>query len=208
MLLIHTDQRAPQPWRNGRGQTRELLAQPSGPGWTVRVSLADIEADGPFSSFPGVQRWFVVVDGAGVALRFADGERRLHTGDAPIRFDGAEAPDCSLIDGPTRDLNLMVRGGTGAMTPVTAGEPWAEPFDARGLFTTVSGRWHQDRLSSAANGMGTAGQGEEHRHAPLGSGLRLAAHTLLWNIGPLPCRFVPDRPGPCGWWLGASDGTT
>jgi hypothetical protein len=30
------------------------------------------------------------------------------------------------------------------------------------------------------------------------------ANTLLWNIGKLPCRFAPDRPGACGWWLGYS----
>ena len=50
----------PQAWRNGGGQTRELLAWPHGADWSVRISLADIEADGPFSPFPGVQRWFAV----------------------------------------------------------------------------------------------------------------------------------------------------
>ena len=41
----------PQPWRNGGGVTRELLAWPAGGGWQVRVSVAEIEADGPFSPF-------------------------------------------------------------------------------------------------------------------------------------------------------------
>ena len=59
----------PQPWRNGGGVTRELLAWPDGGDWRVRVSVADIDADGPFSAFPGVERWFAVLEGAGVALR-------------------------------------------------------------------------------------------------------------------------------------------
>jgi hypothetical protein len=42
----------PQPWRNGGGLTRELWTWPSAEGWWVRVSVADIEKDGPFSTFP------------------------------------------------------------------------------------------------------------------------------------------------------------
>jgi environmental stress-induced protein Ves len=41
------------PWKNGGGVTRELLAWPGGGDWQVRISVAEIEADGPFSSFPG-----------------------------------------------------------------------------------------------------------------------------------------------------------
>jgi len=105
---------APQPWRNGGGVTRELLCLPAGAGddWTLRISVADIEADGPFSPFPGVTRWFAAVSGAGVRLGFrnaASGLREVRPGDAPLRFDGADAPDCTLLDGATRDLNVMVR---------------------------------------------------------------------------------------------------
>ena len=51
-------------WRNGGGRTRELLAWPDAADWKVRVSVADVESDGPFSAFPGVQRWFAVLEGA------------------------------------------------------------------------------------------------------------------------------------------------
>ena len=37
---------APQPWRNGGGRTRELLAWPDAQAWSVRISLAEIEAEG------------------------------------------------------------------------------------------------------------------------------------------------------------------
>lgn len=54
------------PWRNGGGQTRELLTWPAGSApdqWQLRISRADIDYDGPFSAFPGVQRWFAVLKG-------------------------------------------------------------------------------------------------------------------------------------------------
>ena len=65
---VRTDDLRPQPWRNGGGTTRELLVRPAGHTWQVRVSVADVVADGPFSAFPGVSRWFAVIDGEGVAL--------------------------------------------------------------------------------------------------------------------------------------------
>jgi hypothetical protein len=99
------------PWRNGGGRTRELLAWPSAQEWQVRVSVAEIEADGPFSAFPGIDRWFAVLDGAGVILTLPSGERIVRPGDRALAFSGAAAPGCRLIDGPTRDLNLMLRRG-------------------------------------------------------------------------------------------------
>lgn len=193
MLTVHADRIEPQAWRNGGGRTRELLARPAGADWKLRVSLADIEADGPFSAFPGVQRWFAVVQGAGMVLSFADGQRRMQAGDAPLCFDGGEAPGCSLTDGPTRDLNLMVRGGMGAMRPVEAGRVWTERFAERGLFTLCAGHWH--------SGDAPAG-GENLRPSPE---IRVEPHTLLWGLGDPPCCFVPDVDGPCGWWLGYSE---
>ena len=189
MLTVRADHVPPQAWRNGGGHTRELLARPAGADWTVRVSLADIDAEGPFSAFPGVERWFAVVQGAGVVLRFSGSERALRVGDAPLRFDGADAPGCSLIDGSTRDLNLMLRGGVGAMQAVRSGEWWDEHFDERGLFTRVAGRWQ-------AGPMNAGGVPAWHR---------VEAQTLLWDIGGAPCSFVPDGAGPCGWWLGFSE---
>ena len=179
---------APEPWRNGGGRTRELLAWPSSANWRLRVSLADVDRDGAFSAFPGVQRWFAVVEGAGVALAF-DGaaERRLVLGDAPLGFDGAAAPACRLLGGPTRDLNLMLRDGRGTMQAVVAGQDWAEGHAMRGLFVRVAGRWSGDNASA-----------------------RLAPRTLLWSddasLRATPWRFDADQPdgSPPGWWLGCT----
>lgn len=102
---------APQRWKNGGGLTRELLAWPHPADWALRVSVADIEASGPFSAFDGVQRWFAVLQGDGVRLY----DYELRVGDELLSFDGALGPDCELIGGTTRDFNLMHRRGKGQL---------------------------------------------------------------------------------------------
>jgi len=162
------------PWRNGGGVTRELLAWPDATDWRLRISVADIAADGPFSAFPGVRRWFVLISGEGVVLDFDHHGLALHPGDTPLAFDGAAAPGCRLVGGPVRDLNLMVRGGAGGMAAVSPGAAWSAPAGAQaGLFARVAGRWH--------NG--------DQQHA-------LPALSLLWFDAPPPgdWRFEPDVP--------------
>mgnify|MGYP001765454874 CR=1 FL=1 len=175
---------APVPWRNGGGLTRELLAWPSPQDWRCRLSVADIASDGPFSAFPGVERHFVVLEGDGVRLHFADRQVEQRLGDAPLVFDGVAAPGCSLLGGPVRDLNLMCRGGHGALQPVD-GE-WRPPRDGiAGLFTRMAGTWRA---------------GAETRALP--------AQTLLM-VTPgdhateaTPWTFEPDTPTALpGWWF-------
>lgn len=179
LQCVHADGVAPTPWRNGGGQTRELLTRPAQGPWLLRISLADIESDGPFSAFPATQRWFAVVAGAGVALRFGDDVRELTPDSAPLQFDGAAAPGCSLLDGPTRDLNLMLRSGAGLMCAVQANRVWEEAFHERGLFTLCEGILHR------------------HGH----EAVHLRSLTLVWFLGAGPCRFEPRAAGRAGWWL-------
>lgn len=152
---------APQPWRNGGGVTRELLLWPlaqthaATQDWSLRVSVADVERDGPFSSLPGVKRWFAVLEGAGVTLALPAGDVRVRRGDAPVQFDGAEAPGCRLINERTRDLNLMVRhGGTGRMWKAHAGEPVEGRTRWRGLYaaTAVRVQTHASHSETLAPG--------------------------------------------------------
>jgi environmental stress-induced protein Ves len=114
---VHWADATPQPWRNGGGLTRELLRWPAPlPGadaaagaqdWLVRVSIAEIQRDGPFSAFPGIERWLAVLGGGGVRLQLPEGEQVLQAGGEPLHFAGAAAPGCALLGGPTQDLNLM-----------------------------------------------------------------------------------------------------
>jgi environmental stress-induced protein Ves len=135
------------PWRNGGGRTRELMAWPTVDDWLVRVSVAEIEADGPFSPFPGVDRCFAVLEGAGVELALPAATVRLRTGSDALAFAGEDAPGCRLIDGPTRDLNLMARREAGRITmqrePRThTAAPW------RGLFDDGTLWWTDDPSSA------------------------------------------------------------
>jgi environmental stress-induced protein Ves len=84
---------------------------PAAGDWAWRMSVADVDKSGPFSKFEGIERWFAVLEGAGVQLDVAGVPHRVTAVDAPLFFDGAAATDCELIAGKTRDFNLMVRRG-------------------------------------------------------------------------------------------------
>lgn len=116
--LVSLDDTAPQPWRNGGGTTRELLAWPAPSAWRVRLSVAEVQAAGPFSRYEGVERWFAVLQGQGVVLRVGGAEHRLTRESESFGFDGGAAVDCALVDGPTRDFNLMAAPGRASMRRV------------------------------------------------------------------------------------------
>ena len=143
--------------------------------------MTDIHRTVP--AFDGVWRCFAVVEGAGVALKFADGERTCRRGDAPLAFDGAAAPACRLLDGPTRDLNLMARGGDATMCAVVPGVDWNASFSVRALYTAVAGQWSS---------------GREFQH--------VAGGTLLWDDSDatVPWSFRSDDRSAAtpAWWLG------
>jgi len=104
------------PWCNGGGLTRELLAWPHAQSWQWRISVAEVRSDGPFSRFDGVQRSLAILHGAGLRLQFVDRTVELAQGSEPLIFSGTDAVHCTLIDGPVRDLNLMVNGRSARMT--------------------------------------------------------------------------------------------
>lgn len=134
MRIVALADCAPQPWKNGGGTTRELLAWPDAAGWRLRLSVADIMRDGPFSAFPGVARAFVVLEGEGVLLHFASGEVRQTRASAPLAFDGGDAPGCTLIAAATRDLNLMRRSVAGSGLAPASADVWVSERPARGVF--------------------------------------------------------------------------
>jgi len=102
--VVRTDEVPPQPWANGGGTTRELLRAGDG-SW--RVSLADIERDGPFSSFPGRRRLLTLVDGTVLAL-VVDGAEQVVEPRRPFAFDGDANVSASIPEGPVRALNVIV----------------------------------------------------------------------------------------------------
>jgi environmental stress-induced protein Ves len=155
----------PTPWKNGDGTTRELLAWPTPQDWTLRLSVAQVDADGPFSRFDGITRWFAVLAGAGARLHMADAGQThsLHVSSSPLVFDGALAVDCTLIDGPTQDFNLMARS---ARHPRTSMQRVKGHADWQGTTPTLLAVWANTAPATLQLG----------DHPSLG----IAAGTLAW----------------------------
>lgn len=98
----------PQPWKNGGGSTRELVAQSDQNGRPLwRVSLAEIDRDGAFSTFPGLARIHCIVAGAGLVLLGADSLRMEAKPQIPLMFDGSLELQAQLRGGPCRAFNLI-----------------------------------------------------------------------------------------------------
>jgi uncharacterized protein len=94
------------PWKNGGGVTREVAVFPPGAGiadFLWRVSIAEVDAAGPFSIFAGVDRILTVLDG-----RLDLGSISLSPGQ-PFAFPGDLPIEGRPIGGPVTDLNLMMR---------------------------------------------------------------------------------------------------
>ncbi len=110
-LLAPADYRR-TPWKNGGGVTTEIASGPPHAGLDAfdwRVSIADVEADGAFSRFPGVERTIALISGGGMRLAVGDRDVELRAPFEPYTFDGANDVHCTLIAGPVRDFNLMIR---------------------------------------------------------------------------------------------------
>ena len=110
MILLREAEYITVPWKNGGGLTREILkVPPDTTAFDWRLSLATIEQPGPFSTFEDYDRTLVLVRGAGVELDFGTyGRAVLRTPGQLAAFDGGWATSCTLLDGPSSDLNLIV----------------------------------------------------------------------------------------------------
>jgi uncharacterized protein len=103
------------PWKNGRGTTMEIAAEPAGVklddgSLLWRLSSAPLTEDGPFSSFPGLSRFLALTEGKELGLRFPNREVTLRAGDV-YHFKGEEQVSAKLTDGPVKDLGLLYREG-------------------------------------------------------------------------------------------------
>ena len=111
VTLIPANEYRRERWKNGLGWTREIVrAPPDAEAWDWRLSIAEVAKDGPFSTFPDVDRELVLLAGDGMRLVFDDGEHvELSPPHDRVRFAGERALRSELISGPTQDFNLMWR---------------------------------------------------------------------------------------------------
>ena len=120
LKVIRKSSFTPTPWKNGGGVTHEAIRVPaSGDPFRWRVSVAHIDESGPFSDFAAYNRKMVLLQGAGIDLRFANGTQKTlrKVGDL-VEFDGALSTHCELLNGPCVDLNLMVSKSDGVAVRV------------------------------------------------------------------------------------------
>jgi uncharacterized protein len=100
------------PWRNGGGVTYEVASSPADADlddFDWRISIAEVEAGGPFSAFPDIDRTIILIDGEWMALT-VDGQRHRFGIHDPFSFDGAGETVCE-VPARSRDLNVMTRRG-------------------------------------------------------------------------------------------------
>jgi uncharacterized protein len=120
LRLIRAHALSPQPWKNGGGITTEIAIGPDGAtvhDFDWRISMARVAADGPFSSFPGIDRTLTVLEGDGLLLRVGGAAPvLLDAASAPFVFSGDSATSATLRRGPITDLNVMTRRGRIAHT--------------------------------------------------------------------------------------------
>ncbi|HPN80269.1 HutD family protein [Dokdonella sp.] len=98
-------------WKNDGGWTTEIASAQipgSDTGFRWRVSIADIETDGPFSSFPAIERDLLLLAGNGIELDINEAAPlRLDQRFQRVHFAGEDQVHCRLLAGPTRDFNVM-----------------------------------------------------------------------------------------------------
>ncbi|RDI97246.1 HutD family protein [Dyella solisilvae] len=142
---------SPQPWKNGMGVTREIARFPARAGsedFSWRISVAEVNSASPFSTFPGIDRQIVLLDGEGFHMTL-DGSstHALTTPYAPFAFPGEAQVEVAMAGGATRDFNLMVRRawGSGSVRVLReSGSHVPDPecvlvYVARGTVTTIDG---------------------------------------------------------------------
>ncbi len=148
------------PWKNGGGETIEMVVSPAGASFDSfewRLSMAHVGASGPFSLFPGVDRTLSVISGNGITLDLSDRAVTLDGHTAPFAFPGDVAVDSTLTDGPIDDLNVMTRR---------------------------SHCRHRVRRLSLAAATRLALNGEIAVLVAIGGGIEIAAGTQLARLGP------------------------
>lgn len=94
-----------QPWKNGKGETREIAVDGAKP-YLWRVSRALLEGSGPFSLYPGYQRITVLLKGPHAKLHHEGRKSRLLPAMVAAPFSGDWTTSLEL-QAPTEDFNVF-----------------------------------------------------------------------------------------------------
>lgn len=138
VTVLRWVERRTEPWPNGMGVTHPLAAAEDD-SW--RVSIAEIDADAPFSHLPAFHRQFVGLGPAPVRL-YVDGRVREVAAGEVTAFSGG-SPVRGEVDQPSLALNVMSRAGTPTpavqLVELRPGVRQSLPQLARGLVVVLTG---------------------------------------------------------------------
>jgi environmental stress-induced protein Ves len=109
MRLIRPAEYRVMQWKNGGGVTTEIYVSPPSGAFDWRVSIATVNADGPFSVFAGYERHIMTLSGQGMVLDIEGCGKFTLEPLQPFSFSGDARVHGSLLEGAVLDFNLMVR---------------------------------------------------------------------------------------------------
>ncbi|HBV89401.1 MAG TPA: HutD family protein [Pantoea sp.] len=148
ITLFAYEELAVSRWRNGGGETREIISFPPGAdrfGW--RASIATLAQDGPFSAFPEIDRVITLLHGDPVLLTAPDVQHLL-TPQKPWAFAGELALTAQLQGSVSEDFNIMTRRGEWQATVEVVAAPVSS---LHGVAWVLAGAWQTadgERLSA------------------------------------------------------------
>jgi len=157
-------------WRNGGGETREIISFPPGAdrfGW--RASIATLAQDGPFSAFPDIDRVITLLHGDPVLLTAPDVQHRL-TPQKPWAFAGELVLAAQLQGSVSEDFNIMTRRGEWQATV----EVVTVPVSAlHGVAWVLAGTWQTVDGEKLSTQQGAWWVDEETEFSPCDTDARL-----------------------------------
>lgn len=178
MIHLYDSRRLPvSRWRNGGGETREIVSYPPGTtDFDWRISIATIAADGDFSLFPGIDRIITLLSGDVTLYRHDHLYQPLGLFE-PFTFAGEEPVNARLAGHTSSDFNIMARRSTCLPDAGVTTTRFAPMAADAGVVYVISGQWqHEQTLLSA--GQGAWWENHAGAFIPLSAEARLLWGTL------------------------------
>jgi uncharacterized protein len=176
-----------RPWKNGGGTTRDIVVSPPAASLETfdwRLSLAQVDRDGPFSRFDNVDRTLVLLSGA---MTLHERDRRIDlVRNEPFSFEGERAIEATVAGGSTLDFNVMTRRGRATHTARR------EPFSKRSTIEAHAGS--AIVLFALARGLIVDGEQLDVHDTAIINAERVSVETVADSAAALVIEIVDIHP--------------
>lgn len=176
-----------RPWKNGGGTTRDIVVSPPGASLDTfdwRLSLAQVDRDGPFSRFDHVDRTLVLLSGA---MTLHERDRRIDlVRNEPFAFEGERPIEATVAGGSTLDFNVMTRRASASHTARQ------ESFSKRANIETRNGSTVV--LFALERGLIVDGEQLDVHDTAIIDAERVAVETVADSAAALVIEIVDIRP--------------